>query len=100
MLNKNPDRRPGISQVIQTKLITKYTKALIGYGRAIKFQLDELKKVLEEIGEDEAEHDTTYVKEESKAKQSDANVKVEKSYSINVIAKDEKKANMEGEVRK
>jgi rubrerythrin len=41
---------------------------LIGYGRAIKFQLDELKKVLEEIAEDEAEHDKTYVKEESKAK--------------------------------
>ena len=100
MLNKNPDRRPGISQVIQTKLITKYTKALIGYGRVIKFQLDELKKVLEEIAEDEAEHDKTYVKEESKAKQSDASVKVDKSYSINVIAKDEKKANMLGEVRK
>ena len=100
MLNKNPDRRPGISQVIQTKLITKYTKALIGYGRAIKFQLDEVKKGFEEIADDEAKEAPTYTKEESKAKQSDARVKVEKSFSINVIAMDEKKANMLVEVSK
>lgn len=54
MLNKNPDRRPGISQIIQTKLITKYVKSIIGYGRTIKFQVDDLKKGFEELAADEA----------------------------------------------
>ena len=100
MLNKNPDRRPGISQIIQTKLITKYTKTLIGYGRAIKLQVDELKKGFEEIAEDEAKEAAAYVMEESKAKQSDASFKGDKSYSTKVIEKDVKKANMLGELRK
>lgn len=56
MLNKNPDRRPGISQIIQTKLITKYVKPIIGYGRTIKFQVDDLKKGFEELAADEASH--------------------------------------------
>ncbi len=53
MLNKNPDRRPNISQIVQTKLITKYIKSIIGYGRAIKFQVDDLKKGFEEFAGDE-----------------------------------------------
>ncbi len=54
MLNKNPDRRPGISQILSTKLVTKYVKAIVGYGRTIKFQMDELKKGFEDVAEDEA----------------------------------------------
>jgi hypothetical protein len=41
---------------------------LIGYGRAIKLQVDELKKGFEEIAEDEAKEAAAYVMEESKAK--------------------------------
>ena len=76
MLNKNPDRRPGISQIIQTKLITKYTKSLVSYGRAIKLQVDELKKSFEEIAGDEAKEMAAAVsKEESKEKKSDVSIK-------------------------
>ncbi len=76
MLNKNPDRRPGISQIIQTKLITKYTKSLVSYGRAIKLQVDELKKGFEEIAGEEAKEMAAAVsKEESKEKKSDVSIK-------------------------
>ncbi len=95
MLNKNPDRRPGISQIIQTKLIQKYTKALINYGRAIKLQVDDLKKGFEEIAGEEAKE-----AEENKAKQLDVSIKGDPSISSKVIAKDEKKVNTLSEMKK
>ena len=102
MLNKNPDRRPGISQIIQTKLITKYTKTLISYGRAIKLQVDDLKKGFEEIAGDEAkELAAAGTTEESKGKQSDLSIKGgDMSQSSKVIAKDDKKVNTLGEMKK
>ena len=54
MLNKNPDRRPGISQIVQTKLVSRYVKAFISYGRTVKFQLDDLKKGMEQIAAENA----------------------------------------------
>ena len=53
MLNKSPDRRPGISQVLQTKLLGKYVKDIVSYGRKIKFQMDDLKKGSEEVKAEE-----------------------------------------------
>ena len=74
---------------------------MISYGRAIKLQVDELKKGFEEIAGDEAKELAAASTEESKGKQSDVSIKgSDMSQSSKVIAKDEKKVNTLGEMKK
>ncbi len=40
MLSKAPDRRPTIEQIIKTKIVKRYIRNIIGYGREIKKQMD------------------------------------------------------------
>ena len=43
MLTKSPDRRPSIDQIVLTKLVTRYLKLLVSYGRLAKNQYEILK---------------------------------------------------------
>jgi serine/threonine protein kinase len=43
MLSKSPDRRPSVDQIVLTKLVTRYVKLLVGYGRLAKNQYEVLK---------------------------------------------------------
>jgi len=40
LLSKSPDRRPGIDKVLLTKLVTRYVKIIVSYGRLAKNQYD------------------------------------------------------------
>lgn len=52
MLTKSPDRRPSVDQLVLTKLVTRYVKLLVGYGRLAKNQYEVIKGP---VGEEEAE---------------------------------------------
>lgn len=43
LLTKSPDRRPSIDQIVLTKLVTRYVKLIVGYGRMAKNQYEILK---------------------------------------------------------
>jgi serine/threonine protein kinase len=52
MLTKSPDRRPSIDQIVLTKLVTRYVKLLVGYGRLAKNQYEVLKGPVDPRDED------------------------------------------------
>ena len=53
LLAKSPERRPEIDQIIITKLVTRYVKLIVGYGRMAKNQYDLLKDNDEEEKKEE-----------------------------------------------
>jgi serine/threonine protein kinase len=55
MLTKSPDRRPSVDQIVLTKLVTRYVKLLVGYGRLAKNQYEVIKGPAVDPREEEAE---------------------------------------------
>lgn len=56
LLSKSADRRPSVDQIVLTKLVTRYVKHLVGYGRMAKNQYEVIKgpSVTGEEGEGES----------------------------------------------
>jgi hypothetical protein len=73
MLTKSPDRRPSVDQIVLTKLVTRYVKLLVGYGRLAKNQYEVIKgPTVEEEAESKPSMPRTkraQVKEEGQAKE-------------------------------
>jgi hypothetical protein len=43
LLSKSADRRPSVEQIVLTKLVTRYIKSIVGYGRMAKNQYEVIK---------------------------------------------------------
>ena len=53
LLSKSADRRPSVDQIVLTKLVTRYVKSIVGYGRMAKNQYEVIKGPVS--GEEEVE---------------------------------------------
>jgi len=53
LLSKSADRRPSVDQIVLTKLVTRYVKSLVGYGRMAKNQYEVIRGPVS--GEEEIE---------------------------------------------
>jgi len=82
LLSKSPDRRPAIDKILITKLVTRYVKTIVSYGRLTKNQHDLLK-----APEDEENEDKT-IRKKGKSKDKRVQFKDEEQVATPAISKE------------